>query len=216
MQLNITLTNSGFPVDFSGNLESFKDAIASSLIGNVDSSNLILGKVGGSMPSSDIGPWLDNRTWKAWNGSTYAPMKIVVGNATNQVTFDAAALTADRTITFPDKGGTLALTSDLNGGRETVIVSSNVIDWSLSNNFFKAMGADVTFSQINSVAGQEVTLAVVKTGPTNFTATFGSLISWPTGTQPAQTTWTAGTVTDLWIFKNVGGTKYGRIIGNYS
>lgn len=211
--LNVTFTDGGFPANFSGDLNAFKDAIIQYLVGNIDSSNIILGKIGGSAPVADVGPWLDNGIWKSWNGSAYAPTKIYIGDATaNVAIFNTAALTANRTITFPDKDGTIALTSDLFNGRATTVLTGTTptIDWSTSNNYYELLTGNTTIAMTKSVAGQKIFVSLVNSG-TSYTVTWTG-VSWPGGTTPTQT----ASGTDLYILQNVAGTIYGRQLANFS
>lgn len=208
----ITFTDGGFPNNFSGNLEDFKNAIIDNLIGTIDSDNIIMGKIGGTAPTSNIGLWLDQQTVKVWSGSSYVPAKIVFGGSTNQVTFTTSGVTANRTITFPDKDGTVALTSDVYGGRATIIlgaVTPQNIDWSLSNNFYKAPVANNVFNMINSLPGQKISFIINATG--TITMTFNG-VSFPTGLDIVQT----ASGVDLWEFKNIAGTIYGNHIKNFA
>lgn len=209
MSVPLTFADGGFPGGtFNGNVQDVFDATAENLVATVDDVQLIQGQIGGSEPTEDIGPWLDGRTWKAWNGSEYAPATIYVGAAGDEVLLSAFPST-NRTQTLQDKDGTIALLSDVQGGRSSIslLLTSREIDWSNSDNFYDSYSADQTYTMVNSLPGQEIVVALSSTG--SHTPTFPDYVLWPGGTAPA-----AQSGVTLILFKNVAGTIYGEIIGN--
>lgn len=212
MPVLITPVDAGFPANFSGNLEAFKNAIIANLSFTAPDDTVMAGRVGGAAPTSNVGPWLDSGVWKVWSGSAYVPAAIVVGDSGHQARLIAPGLTADRDYTLPDRTGVIATTDDLYGGRPAVILTGTTpdIDWSASNNFYQSISANTTYKFLNGIPGQEIFVVVVATGA--FTATFPTTVSWGTGTTIAQTS----TGTDVYIFKNVAGAVYGRKLLNVS
>lgn len=207
--VSIIFTDLGFPSGtFAGNVEDLKDAFTDNLGGELDDTKLILGQIGGSEPLSDIGPWLDGRTWKAWNGSNYTPAVINIGAAGDYIGLTANP-TSNRTQTLQDKEGTVALLSDIRDGRASVNLglTSNVIDWSTSDNFFHSYSADQVYTIANSLPGQEIAIAFSSTGA--HTPTFPDYVLWPGGTPPA-----AQSGVTIILLENVAGTIYGEIVGN--
>ena len=205
--LVLTPVDNGFPVNFSGTLEQFKDAIIQYTTLTVDADSVVEGRVGGAAPTDHTIPWLDGRVWKAWDGSAWTALDVIISNGGHNVELSAATLTADRDIIFPNKDGTVALTADLFGATSSMIIpGTNIIDWSESNNFYRSISANTTFTFKNSVPGQEIAVIIVATG--SYTTTFPA--NW-SGSH-AQT----ASGTDLYIFKNVAGVIYGRQLADMS
>lgn len=209
--VNLLLVPSVFSSNPTWTLEQFHQALIASITTSTTSSNVILGQVGGILPVSNIGPWLNGTTWFSWNGSTYVPATIKVGGATYQVTL-AATPTANRTITLPDKDGTLATTDDLNTGRGTTTLSGAGpnMDWSLTGSFALSLTANTTLTVSNSLPGQIVQFAIYN--PASWTFTWPASINWSGGVAP---TAPASTKTDVHELKNIGGVIYGRSIMGY-
>jgi hypothetical protein len=200
---------SGFPTTFVDDLAAFKDAFAASLTASISTDNLLTGKIGGSAPTSDIGPWFDvsgGYVWKRWNGSAYVPIDLKLGNGSFNLTLVAGTLTANRTVLFQNDDGTVAYLDDVYNKRTTVVITGTTpnVDWSASETFFYSLTANRTFTMSNSLPSQEIALAVSATGA--FTITWPTDVVWAGGTPPAQTS----TATDVYIFTNIGGTIYGR------
>src|SRR4051812_29405983 len=107
--IELTLSPSDFEANTNWTVEEFHQALVSSISAASTSSNVMLGRIGGAMPTSNIGPWLNGTTWYAWNGTAYKPAIIKIGDGSFQITL-AGAPTANRVITFPDASGTVALT----------------------------------------------------------------------------------------------------------
>lgn len=209
--ITLTLTPSAFSVTPTWTVEQFHQALAASLSVSTTSSNVVLGQVGGSAPLSDIGPWLHDTTWFAWDSvsSSYKPATIKIGGATFQVTLSGAP-TAARTIAFPDATGTLALTTDINRATVAPTVSATTtIDWSLSNSFAIALDKNITIANSNSLSGQEIEISIYN--PAAWTVTWPASVHF-SGAAPVQTT---GSKTDRYFLRNVAGTIYARYVQNY-
>lgn len=208
--VTLTLAPSAFSVNPAWTIEQYHQALIASISSSTTSSLVMLGQVGGSAPVSNVGPWLNGTTWFAWNGSTYVPATIKVGDATYQITL-AGTPTVNRTITLPDASGTLALTSDTTRATVSPTVSATTtIDWSLSNSFAIALDKNITIANTNSLSGQEISIAIYN--PAAWTVTWPGSVSWSGGTAPTQTT---GAKTDVYRLCNIGGTVYGRAVQNY-
>lgn len=194
----------------SGDVPDLATAITSNLQGVIDSSNILLGQVGGAAPTSNVGLWVNGGILYYWNGSAYVPMVVAVGDGTHSVTLSASP-TLNRTILLPDRDGTLALTVDIYTPRDTVIVPALNLDWSTSFSFYKAITVSSAFTMTNTKPGQRIRFVISPTGSGAYT--FPAFVFWPSGTAP---TATAGQV-DLLQFDNDGGSIYGKRIGaNYS
>ncbi len=209
--ITIAFSDGGFPgATFSGSVQDLIDLFAENLVGTIDDTSLMEGQIGGSEPLSDIGPWLDDDTWKVWSVSEYVPMPVVVGDA-NFIVSLTAAPTANRTQTLQDKDGTIALLSDVHGARTSINLATtspaHQIDWSASNGFFEAYSADTTYTMINSLPGQEIMLAFTSSGAHK--PIFPDTVLWESNTPPANQTGVS-----LIVLKNVAGTVYGKIVGN--
>lgn len=212
--LPITFTIPSFPASFVGDPNALAHAIAKSLTATIPSTKLILGQIGGSAPASNVGPWLNGNSWYVWSSGTssYIPAAIVMGDTANKITLISTTLTADRTVTFQDQSGTVALLSDIYTPRPTVTLSGATpsIDFSASTSFYLNLTANATMTTTGSQPGQTIAIAINNSA--TYTVSWGSLIQWPGGTTPTQTT----TGKDLYILKNLAGTIYGRQIANYS
>jgi hypothetical protein len=202
----INLTGTPLPTGWTGTLEQLRSAILDSLSGTISSDNVILGQVGGSAPTSDIGPWFKDGSWRYWDGSAYVPALIQFGSSTFHLTF-SGTLTANREWTVQDKDGTLALQSDIFTPRATISLSgaSPQIDWSDSNSFKLTMGAVPTFSQINSKPGQEAFLVVFNSTGGSLTPLFGSGFHFEGGGGASAV---VASKSNLLILRNVAGTIY--------
>lgn len=219
MATQITFTDTGFPgTTFSGTVQDLVDAFLQYLGGTIPdpgAGSVLVGQIGGSAPVADVGPWLDNRTWKVWNGSAYKPAVLAIGDATNVITF-AGSPTAARTQTFQDKTGTVALTSDVFAPRASIDLSavSHAIDWSTSFSFFETIGANTVFTSANSLPGQSAVVRITASGADR-TATFPTSFLWDAAGGASPFTVQSGT-TDLFLLKNVGGTIYGQHLDNFA
>ncbi len=214
--LPVPLTDTGFPDPFVGDAQAFKDAWFAHIGATISSDNLLFGQIGGSAPLTNIGLWLDTvgggvlKYWKTAD-SAYVPVKVDIGNNTDTVTLLAATLTADRTATFPNKTGTVALTSDVFTPRATVVLTGTTptIDWSVSNSFFINLTGNTTFASSNSQPGQEIMVAVAQ--PSSHTITFTGVL-FPGGSADA----VASGTTDLFIIRNTAGSLYGQQLADES
>lgn len=211
MSTPLAFTDGGFPsATFSGSLDDLKDAILQYLEATVTDAlgTILRGQVGGSTPATNVGPWLDDRTWKMWDGSGYSPCVLQIGDGF-YVQLTATTVTANRTQNLQDKDGTIALLSDIYDGRPSINLgsTSSDIDWSTSNNFYHSYSADPTYTMSNSLPGQKIMLALSSTGA--HTPVFPDTVLWPGATPPA-----AQSGVTLILLKNVAGTIYGEIVGN--
>lgn len=206
----LTFSDSGFPDPFTGSDQDFVDAFLQYLSASISSNNLLLGQIGGTMPVSNVGPWLDGNVWKIWDGSTYVPATQQISNSGFTITFGAETLTGDRTPQFQDKSGTVAMLSDVYDGRGTIVLPSTStpeFDWSQSFSFYKSMSANNTASFSNYLPGQTIHVLISHVG-TN-TMTWPSYVKWEGGSEPAQTP----SGVDLYEFFNLAGTIYGKQVG---
>lgn len=205
---DLTFVDTGFPDPFNGDVQDLVDAFVANLAASVNSTNYILGQVGGSAPLTDIGPWLDGDTWKVFVTSAYVPATLKLTSGSFTTTFSSQTLTANREVQFQDKAGIVAMTSDVYAGRGTHVVTgtSAVLDWSLFSSFFQSITANTTVILNSTLPGQTVTYLVSATGA--FTLFFAAGVQWAGGAQPVQTS----TGVDLYEFHNSAGTIYARRI----
>ena|SRR2546430_15547442 len=219
--MNITFTADPLPLDFKGTLQDFQNRFLLNLKGTISDTQVLIGQVGGSKPTSNIGPWLNGDTWYVWNGSEYIPTTVKVGGAGFTVQLGSyttvgnstSNILADKTQLLQDKDGTIALLSDVYVGRPAVLLTGTTptIDWSQGHHFAQTLTGNTAPRMINSQDGQTIAYSV-RNNATSFTMTWTSTpVFWITGTPPAQT----ASKTDLYIFKNIGGTIFGRQIANY-
>ena len=81
MSINVHFTADPLPADFKGNFQDFQTRFLLNLRGTIDDTQVITGQVGGPKPDTNIGPWFNDDTWHAWNGSEYVPSTVKVGGA---------------------------------------------------------------------------------------------------------------------------------------
>ena len=208
----ITFTADPLPEDFTGSLDDFQARFVQNLRGSISTDLVIGGRVGGSRPNTNIGPWLNKRTWYVWSEllQGYTPADIRVGTDGINSVLLAASPTANRKITLQDKDGVVALLSDVRIGGDAIVLTTTTptIDWSLGNNFVETLVGNTTIKHINSRNGQEIWVLLRNTG-TSYTVTWPSDIFWET--TPSQT----ASAADLYILTNIGGTVVGRQIAGY-
>lgn len=83
----------GEPLDVNAawTVEQFHQAALNSISGAITSSNIITGRAGGSAPTSDIGPWIDNGVLKMWLATR--TVSNAVTNGTTTITSATIAFT---------------------------------------------------------------------------------------------------------------------------
>lgn len=220
--MNIRFTADPLPSDFKGSMQDFQSRFLLNLKGTVPDGNLLRGKIGGTKPNTNIGPWLNGSTWYVWNGSEYVPATLKVGGAGFIVQLGDYTSVGSSAIALPtyvqtlqDKDGTVALLDDIYKGRDAVVLTGTtpVIDWNLSNNFVETLSGNSTMGMDNSQDGQEIFVAL-RNNATSYSVTWQAVpvIFWSSGVAPTQT----ASKTDMYIFKNIGGSIFGRQIPNYS
>lgn len=154
------------PQQWSGDVFQLAQLLAEHLQGVLDDS-VFSGQTGGSEPTSNIGLWLNDDLWEAWDTdqAKYRPLRVAVGLFTNGVlklaTLLASNTAADITLTLPSKTGTLATLADILGGSATQTVTGNVsVDWT-SRHIYTVISANVTITDAGGGAdGQSVELWV--------------------------------------------------------
>lgn len=225
--INISFTSDPLPPDFRGDLQDFQERFLLNLTGKISETQVLIGQVGGAMPTTNIGPWLNNDTWYIWNGASYVPTTVKIGGngyvvqlAPTPTSIAPGSGTAsnflpDRTQILQDKDGTIALTSDIYQGRAAVTLtgSTPTIDWNLGHHFVETLPANTTIKMINSQDGQSIVVAL-RNNATSFTVTWPTTpaIYWSGGSAPTQT----ASKTDLYLFYNIGGSIFGRAVQNYT
>lgn len=188
--VTLTLTPEAFAADPMWTVEEYHQELIRSITAATTDSHVIVGRLGGAEPSSDIGPWLKNNTsWYVWDGSSrYVPETILVGDENYQVTLASGAISLNRTQNLQDKDGVIATTDDVFGGRGSVTLASGdspEIDWSASNNFSLNMVTDISPTMANSLPGQEISVAIYN-ATSDKTITWEDTIHWTAGI-PVQT-----------------------------
>lgn len=94
-------------------------------------------------------------------------------------------------------------------------LTSQTIDWSLSNNFEFTLSADTTFTFSNDLNGQTIVVAVNQSLSSGYTVTWPSGTTyWVGGTAPTMTSTTG--VTDVYTFIEVNNKIYGNYVQNFS
>ena len=119
------------------------------------------------------------------------------GDDSSETTLAVVNPTADRTLTFPDATGTVALLSLAQSfsaaQRGSVVVLSDgatiTADFAAGNNFSDTLGGNRTLANpSNLTAGQAGTIVVTQDGTGSRTMAFGSNWKFPGGTAPTLTT----------------------------
>lgn len=209
--LTLTFSDSGFPDPFVGTPQQFKVAFITYLSATIPSDNLLFGQIGGTAPADHTLLWLDNGVLKYWNSAIWQPIITQLGNSAHILSFTAATLTADRTVTFQDKDGIVALTSDVFTPRATTILSgaTPALDWSTTNSFFISLTVNAVFTSTLSQPGQEIMVAI--TQPASWTVTWPATFLFPAATPFTQV---ATGQTDLFVIRNVAGSIYVQQLKN--
>lgn len=216
----ISFTADPLPADFSGSLQDFQTRFLLNLTGTISETQVLIGQIGGAKPETNVGPWLNNNTWYIWNGIEYVPTTIRVGGAGYTVQLgnyttsgdSKSSILPDRIQTLQDKDGTVALLSDVYEGRPAVTLTGTAptIDWSQGHHFVETLSGNTTVKMSNSVDGQKIAVAL-RNNATSYTVTWPTYVFWPNGT-PTQT----ASKTDLYIFRNIGGSILGRQVANFT
>jgi len=94
----------------------------------------------------------------------------------------------------------------------TSTISASAIDWSLSNSFYKTLGANTTFTFSNAVDGQVITICLLNT-TSNYTVTWPT-IKWAGGTAPTMTTGAKYDVYTIYYNATVG-AYFGSYVQNF-
>jgi len=202
----ITFSLAAFPDPFSGTQEVFKDVLVSKLVAAATSpSNIIVGKIGGTTPTSDVGPWASNRqSWKTWGAVPGSPTifkylynTIAVGNKDHLIRMDGTP-SANRSLLLQDKNGIAALTDDLYIPRQSYPLSGAALflDWNLSNTFYHELTSDTAYYMRNSRHGQEIRLLI--SNPALWSVAFYET-GFVGGVQPAQSKFIASVLTDVTV-----------------
>ncbi len=218
--INITFTADPIPSDFTGSLQDFQTRFLQNLRGSIDETAVLSGQMGGSKPTSDVGPWFNGDSWHIWNGSDYVPATVKIGGAGfvvqlgDYTTEGAGDILPTYIQTLQDKDGVIALLDDVYVGRPAVVLSGTTtsIDWNLGHHFTEILAGNTTITHRNSQPGQRIAVTL-KNNSTSYSVTWAATpaVAWPSGSAPSQT----ASKTDLYIFENVAGTILGRQIPNY-
>lgn len=223
--INISFTADPLPPDFNNTIQDFQERFLLNLHGKISETQVLIGQVGGTKPTANIGPWLNSDTWYVWNGASYVPTTVKIGGTgyvvqlvgtptTTTTPGSASNFLPDRTQILQDKNGTIALLTDIYQGRAaiTLTTSTPTIDWNLGHHFVEILPANTTIKMINSLDGQSIVVAL-RNAATAFTVTWPTVpaIYWAGGSAPTQT----ANKTDLYIFNNIGGSIFGRQVANY-
>ena len=94
----------------------------------------------------------------------------------------------------------------------TSTISASAIDWSVSNSFYKTLGANTTFTFSNAVDGQVITICLLNT-TSNYTVTWPT-IKWAGGTAPTMTTGAHYDVYTIYYNATVG-AYFGSYVQNF-
>lgn len=94
----------------------------------------------------------------------------------------------------------------------SVSIAASNIDWSLSNCFFKTLGANTTFTFSNDSDAQTIIVAITNTAG-NFTAAWPAAVQWTNGSEPVLT---IGVKTCVFTFVKINGVIYGSVVQNMS
>jgi hypothetical protein len=221
--IKISFTADPLPSNFKGTLQDFQERFLLNLRGSIDGTSVLTGKIGGTKPTTNIGPWLNNGTWYVWNGAQYVPTTVKIGGPGYVVqlgSYSTTALTttspilATRKQLLQDKDGTIALLSDVYEGRPAIELAGTTptIDWSAGHQFSEILTGNTTIKMINSLDGQRITVSL-RNNATSYTVTWPATpaVFWTSGSPPVQTP----NKTDLYVLRNIAGSIFGRQIANY-
>jgi hypothetical protein len=204
--LQITIVAGTLPSGAVYNPQTYFNAIVARMSATIDSGNVVFGQLGGTQPGGALpgvngqaGLWFGNPVvgghgyWNDWNAdaATYLPIPVLCGQYVNNVlrttNFVCGAVTANQTVTTPDKSGTLALTSDIVQalGTQTLPGSgTQTIDWSTPNPpVYIVMTGNVTISNTNMQDGMIMDLWLENASQSSATRYTIAVVgaSWATG-----------------------------------
>jgi hypothetical protein len=72
LSFNLQFSVAPFPTGFSGDLNAYATQLVANLSATI-TGNFLTGQVGGTAPTSNIGPWANGNTWWFWNASLTVP-----------------------------------------------------------------------------------------------------------------------------------------------
>ena len=113
--------------------------------------------------------------------------------------------------------GSAVIVTQLNGpvgyipSTQVISTGTNVIDWSLSNNFSQTLTASATYTFANAIDGQCINVSL-NNGSGTYTATWPT-VTWKNGVTPTLTA--TASKTDIFTFIKTGATYFGAVAQNF-
>jgi hypothetical protein len=232
----ITIVAGTLPAGAVYNAQTFFNAIVARMTATISQGNIIFGQMGGTQPTGPLpgggtvpGLWFGNVTgghyiWQSWNtdASSYLPIPVTCGqyvNGTIQTTdILCGAVTGSWKIVTPDKGGTMALLSDIPVALTTQTVSNSTDitpDWSNAAGYYIVLTGNTTIEYpANAADGQKMDYWLEnQTGTTDYTVTWNGTVIWPGGTAPTQSPHLTGIrVMDHYQFQLIGNVLFGQAL----
>lgn len=210
--IGVKISGGPLPLNFQGSPQEFQKAIYRRLEGRITGDKTLLGWTGATEPASDIGPWLKSRSWFAWDelAANYKPTPEKIENGAATMSF-VGTPTANRTQTFPDKSGTVALADDVFIPLETQVLTGTapVIDWDFRS-FVHGLTGDTNYTHTNVQDGQQINMAIINRS-TDYDVFQPGVVQWPGGTMPAMPAANTGqSVTAIYTMRVIDGIAYGE------
>lgn len=221
--LPIKVSVGRFPLNFNDTPKKKFRALIRRMRGQV--TGVIFGQNAGSEPASDAGMWVNGTSIYPWDASrgAYSPMTLLAKSGNFTARAKSAVLTAGRTITFPDKGGTgahaiIATLADAYIPRPPVlpIVTSGI--WTIAADQYESAygklslippATTTTIVFTGFPDGKKFVVGILNNG-TAFTVTWPAGIVWPGGGEPTQPIAVpGGSGFAIYTIRSVNGTLYG-------
>jgi uncharacterized repeat protein (TIGR02059 family) len=205
--LQITIVAGTLPSGAVYNPQTYFNAIVARMSASISSGNVVFGQLGGTQPAGPLpgvngqaGLWFGSPTvgghgyWNDWNtdAAVYLPIPMLCGQYVNSVlrttNFVCGAVTANQTITTPDKSGMMALISDIPQalGTQTLQGSgTQTVDWTEPNPpIYIVMTGNMTINNINMQDGMITDFWLEnasQNSATRYTIVFTPAVEWPIG-----------------------------------
>lgn len=201
----------GFYVDFVSRLESKV------------SEGLLMGYLGVIPPVWNKGPWwlLDDKsyppyTWLAWSNEIhqYAPIKHIIGTGTPVMQLVANPTANVLQVFQYDKGGTVALLTDVYVPRPTIALTGTdvAVGMTLSDDFIQRLTGNTVWHLFGQQDGRRCNLQAQNNG-TAYTLIMSAVVQWPGGAANPQPPAAGAGQTSVanYAIRTVNGIMYGEM-----
>lgn len=216
---NVTIGRTALPnTQFRGNIDELLQLFVDHLYGTLATGTLT-GQLNGTAPTSDVGPWLNQTIWEVWNDdeARYLPAAVVAGRmylGTLVTTEIKSGATVNRTLTTPDKDGTIATTADINtpNATQTLGGSSFFIDGAQRTTFYVVLSGTTSIGVANFVDNLKVDVYLEQPNNSSFTVTWTPAIIWIGGTPTMSTAASGHRSIDHYTIRKVGDLYFGEYV----